>query len=135
MWQEEFKPLPVQIWLAELASLVSRCSESPREVEDRIVRRAYHLSRLSPLAIRKITVPAASERELEAALDREDTEEAAMIVMGLNSVVELLDCTDTGCHVAEFTPKDGEPVRFEAASPALAMVGAWASFLTTIPRV
>jgi hypothetical protein len=134
VWREEFKPLPIDIWLAELERLVARCAQGASEDEDRAVRRAYNLARLSPLAVRKVLAPFAAESELESTLEDGQIEEAAKIAIGVKAEVEVRDSPSSARTLAIFTLPGDEPVHFEAASPALAMIGAWASFLTTIQQ-
>ncbi len=131
MWREEFKPLPIEVWLEELEKLVVRCAQESLEDEDRTVRRAYNLARLSPLPVRRVMAPSASESELEFALEGERIEEAAKLVIGLGAKIDILESPDAPRTRAILTPKGDEPIEFEASSPALAIIGAWASFLTT----
>ena len=134
MWREEFRPLSFEIWLDGIEKLVARCSAGTCEEEDRAVRQAYHLARLSPLAIRKIQAPFASESELEDLIDHGEIEQAAKAAIGGKAAVNIADDPNSGRHIANFIQPGDEPVQFEAASPALAIIGAWASFLKTIRR-
>lgn len=134
MWGEEGRPLPLDMWLLELGKLCARCSYGPRSGEERVVRRAFHLARLSPLGVRRILLFTDSESDLEAVLEAGDVERAALMVVGGNAMVETDRRGEEGRHFATFVPYGEDPVRFEAESPALAMIGAWAHFLTTVRR-
>lgn len=131
MWHEEFKPLSTAIWLSELEKLAKRCAENSFECDDRAVRQAYNLGRLSPLALRKMLGPFVSESELESVLEDGQNEKAAKLAIGSNTTADLLNCSDAMRSRATLTFQGGEQAAFEASSPALAIIGAWASFLTT----
>lgn len=132
MWREECKPLPTEVWLDELAKLVSSCAQHSPEGEDRAIRQAYHLARLSPLPVKKLLSPFVSESELESALEEEQAEEAAKLAIGSAAKIQLSDRSPRTLAILTF--EGDEPREFEASSPALAIIGAWASFLTTVPQ-
>jgi len=84
--------------------------------------------------VRRILIFTDSEHDLEAALESGDMERAALMIVGENAMVETDRRGEDGRHFATFIPYGEMPVCFEAESPALAMIGAWAHFLTTARR-
>ncbi len=134
MWREEFKPLPIEVWLAELERLVAYCAQESLEDDDRAVRRAYNLARISPLPVRRFLAPLASESELESSLEAKQIEAAAKIAIGFSAKIEVSDRPNSPRTLAILTVQGDQPIEFEASSPARAIIGAWASFFTTIQR-
>jgi hypothetical protein len=130
VWQEELTPLPVEIWLSELDELVGRCAWLSADAADRAVRSAYHLSMLSPPPVRRLFGNGMSESELEDLLERGEADDVAAAIAESAGSIHLIQRDGTPRYVATFD-LDEEEVAFEAASPALAIVGAWASALTT----
>ncbi len=129
MWRENFKPLDAGLWFREIERLAASCAQDRREREDRAVRRAYHLTMIAPMAMRKMLTPALSESEFETMLDQGDSEQAATAILRMCAAVEISHAPTPGRHLAKVTVAGERPLCFEGASPALAMIGAWAQFL------
>jgi len=121
------KPLPAGIWLSELRKLAESCANDNGEAEDRAVRRAFHVLKLSPPAIARIWAADLSESEMETMLDQGHAREAACEIVGSHASVEMSG--DAKRHVAVLQFDGDAPVRAEAATPALAMISAWATLL------
>ena len=129
MWREKFKPLSADLWVREIERLAVLCAQWPRNWEDRAVRRAYHLMMIAPLPLRDAALP--ELLELESMLDEGETAKAARAVLRNFATVQTFASLDQGRHVARLTiARETTVVCFEAATPALAIVGAWAQFLT-----
>lgn len=99
---ENDDPLPAGIWLAELRRLANDTDIA----EDRAVRRAFHLRRLSPPAIARLSEFTLSEEEMELMLEEGRAYEAASLIV---------DAHGTAC------PDFNENI------PALDMINAWAN--------
>jgi len=124
---EDEKPLPAGIWLSELRKLAESCANDNGEAEDRAVRRAFHVLKLSPPAIARIWAADLSEGDMEAMLEQGNAREAAGQIVGSHASVEM--AADTKRHVAVLQFDGDQPVRAEAATPALAIISAWAALL------
>ncbi len=131
MWQEECGPLPIETWLAELNELIGRCAWLSADAADRAVRSAYHLSVLSPLPIRRFFGDAMSESELEDLLERGEADDVAAAIAESAGGICLVRRSGLPRYIATFHVDEEKAATFEAASPALAIIGAWASALTT----
>lgn len=132
MWHEDKKPLPTETWRLELEKLAGLCASLPAADAERAVRRAYHLLALSPLAIRRIFGETISESELEEMLDLGQADSLAMDIVHRLANIRLVRVGPANRFVAEFHLEQHEMITFEGASPALAIVGAWASWLKTV---
>lgn len=120
-------PLPIGVWLSELRKLAEICANDNGDTEDRAVRRAFHVLKLSPPAIARIWAADLSESDLETMLEEGHASDAACVIVGAHAKVELSGGAAKHVAVLQF---DGEaPVRAEAATPALAMISAWATLL------
>lgn len=122
--------LPAGIWLSELRKLAESSANDNGDTEDRAVRRAFHFSQLSPLPISRIWKPLLSEADLEALLDQGKIQQAALEVIGSDTAIEISSDAAGPRSVAVVRYDDREPVSAEAATPALAMISAWAKFLS-----
>lgn len=122
-------PLPSGIWLSELRKLSDCCVSADGDTEDRAVRRAFHFLKLSPPAISRAWASEMSEGDMETMLEQGKAQEAACGIVGSHTEVEL-SAGGKSRHVAVLHFDDGQPVRAEAATPALAMISAWARLLS-----
>ena len=122
-------PLSSGLWLRELRRLHARCAREASSFDDRAIRKAFHLAKLSPRPLRPLLVPLVSEDELEALLEK-----------GLHQVAAEM-VTRQHVNLAQHAPRSGRysatmqmdsyrKVEFEGASKALAIIGAWSGFLT-----
>lgn len=130
MWREELRPLPTEIWLAEMDELRSHALVL---AEDHAVRRAFHLSMLSPMPVRRAFAPGLTESELELLLERGEADRAAAAIADGAGAMDVARCSGTDRYRAVLNVEEGEDICFEAASPALARIGVWATYLTTAP--
>jgi hypothetical protein len=121
-------PLPTGIWLSELRKLAESCANDNAEAEDRAVRRAFHVLKLSPPAIARIWSANLSENDLEIMLEQGQASKAACEIVGRHASIKISDALGHR-HVAVLKPDGDDPVSAEAASPALAMISAWATML------
>ena len=123
------EPLPIGIWLSGLRKLAESTANDNGDAEDRAVRQAFHFSKLSPLPISRIWKPLVSEDEMEALLEQGKVQQAASEVIGGDTAIEL-SSVSAPRHIAVVRYDNDPPVSAEAATPALAMLSAWAKFLT-----
>ena len=130
VWRERFRPLPVELWLRELDRLSVWCEHEASQVDERAVRRAFHLGTLAPLGISGILAPTIALAELDALLDEGAIEQAARAAIGTDASIEVTSLPERGRWVAVFGLGDDAPVRCEAPTAVRAMIGAWATFLT-----
>lgn len=133
MPEEQERALPTGVWLNELRRLSDSCVEDDGRAEDRAVRRAFHCLKLSPPSIARMWDSDLSESRLEDLLDRHEASQAACEIIGGRAGVKLSPAGDAHRHIAELRFDDEHPVFAEAATPALAMISAWAQLLSA-PR-
>lgn len=131
MWRDEFKPLPVELWLSELGNFLVFCADAETADDDRAVRRAFHLAKIAPLAVRRMICPAFSESDLEDFLERQGSLEAALRLVQSHAQIEVAIRRGDSGDVAAIRYDDEQPSEFAAPSPTRALLGAWAEFLTT----
>jgi hypothetical protein len=128
---DEFEePLPIGIWLSELRKLARSCANDNGDAEDRAVRRAFHFLKLSPRPIAAAWNFRLSEDEIEQMLDHGRAQDAAREIVGSSTAVELSQSQTGPRHVAVLRFDGDAPVQAEGATPALAMISAWARLLT-----
>jgi hypothetical protein len=125
-------PLPIGIWLSELRKLADCCANDNGTCEDRAVRRAFHFLKLSPHPIANRWDFGMSEDELEAMLEQGRARDAASEIIGGDAEIELSSSTDGPSHVAVLRYDQDQPVSARAATPALAMISACATYLAVI---
>ena len=130
MSYEVEEPLPVGIWLSELRKLAESCANDNGDAEDRAVRRAFHFLKLSPRPIAARWDFGITEDEIERMLDQGRAQDAASEIIGGDAAIELSSSIDGPSHVAVLTYDEKLPVTAQAATPALAMIGAWAKFFS-----
>lgn len=121
--------LSAEIWLREMQMLIKRCRHDSSRFEDRIMRKAFHLAVLSPPPYRQMLNVRLTERELEMWLDLGDIEHVARSIAGADVQVAFINATEYGCYRAALFNRPHSVVSAEGASPALAILGAWASSL------
>lgn len=129
MRSEENDPLPLRLWLTELDRLSVTCLSASGQEEDRAVRRAYYLMKLAPPSLRSILAPFLMESDVEAMLEQGRAEQAAMLIVGERARVSFSQSLVTHGTLASLTYDDSDPVMMEAATPALALIAAWAKLL------
>ncbi len=127
MWRGKLRPLPTELWLAEVTELLDACGTLLPDEEDQAVRRAFHLAELSPLILRQLLTPAVSFDEMERLLEKGETEQAATAVVGKSASVDHIGEGTSGTHAVTFTMGSDAPVRFSGPSSALAIIGGWAT--------
>lgn len=121
--------LSVEIWLREMQMLVKRCSHEASRFEDRVVRKAFHLAVLSPPPFRQMLNVRLTERELEMWLELGDIEHVARSIAGTPIQLTFLASSEEDRYRAALFDRANFAVNFEGASPALAIIGAWAHSL------
>jgi hypothetical protein len=125
-------PLPFTVWLSEIAALSDRCAADPPGEEDRAVRRAFHLFKLSAPAIRSLADPYLEESLVELVLEREGAEAAVRLIAGERATFTLAPAGSGASRVAaEIAFDGGRPVRGEGNSAAYAMIATWANYFKT----
>jgi hypothetical protein len=128
----EDEPLPFAVWLAEATTLSDFCTEASEADEDRAVRRAFWLFKHSVPAIRSLADPYLEESVVELVLQRDGAEAAFRLVAGERASFTVTPLEGDASRVVAEIAFDGErPTRGEGSSPALAMIAAWATYLTT----
>lgn len=135
MWRGKLRPLPTELWLGEVTELLASCEILSPEAEDQAVRRAFHLAELSPFILRRLLTPAVGFDELEVLLDKGETEQAAAAVVGKNASVDHIGERSPGIHAVTFTMGSDAPVSFSGPSPALAIIGGWATYLLQLRNI
>lgn len=132
MRSAEDDPLPFAVWLSEITALSNRCAVAPPGDEDRAVRRAFHLFKLSAPAIRSLADPYLEESLVELMLERDGAEAAARLIAGERASFAIAPAGDGTPRVAAEISFDGGPsVRAEGNSPVYAMIGAWTNYFRT----
>lgn len=125
------EPLPFAIWLSEIAALADCCAVAVPGDEDRAVRRAFHLFKLSVPAIRSLADPYLEESLVELTLEREGAEAAVRLIAGEHASVKIIAEEGAPRVAAEISFDRGRSVRAEGNSAAYAMIGAWANYFRT----
>lgn len=132
MRSAEDDPLPFAVWLTEIAALSNDCAAAPPGEEDRAVRRAFHLFKLSAPAIRSLADPYLEESLVELVLEREGAEAAVRLIAGERASFTTVPAKGAPSRVAaEISFDGGRPVRADGNSAAYAMIGAWADYFRT----
>jgi hypothetical protein len=132
MRSAEDDPLPFAVWLSEIAALSDHCAVAPPGEEDRAVRRAFHLFKLSAPAIRSLADPYLEESLVELMLEREGAEAAVRLIAGARASFTMAPAASDAARIAaEISFDGGRPVRAEGNSAAYAMIGAWADYFRT----
>ena len=126
-------PLSSELWLRELRRLHTRCAQEAPSFDDRAIRKAFHLAELCPRPLRGLLVPHISEDELEALLEQRLHQMAAEIVTRQH-VALAQHGSRSGRYGATMQMDPYRKVEFEGASKALAIIGAWAGFLTEMQQ-
>jgi hypothetical protein len=133
MRSAEDDPLPFGVWVSEIADLSDHCANAPPGEEDRAVRRAFHLFKLSEPAIRSLADPYLEEDLVELVLERDGAEAAAELIAGERASFAIAPANaGTSRIAAEISFDRGPPVRAEGNSAAYAMIGAWANYFRTV---
>jgi|GEM_PF-1347969 len=124
------EPLPLGLWLSELENLAVCCASQIGDAEDRALRRAHYLMVLSPRPIRRLSGTSPSELEVERLLEQGRQQDVAALIVGDSVPVRI--SPSNGGFLAVMTVDEARELQAEAATPALALVGAWARFLSQI---
>lgn len=128
----EDEALPFAVWQSEITALSDCCLTAPPGGEDRFVRRAFHLFKLSAPAIRSLADPYLEESVVELVLERDGAEAAVRLIAGERASFAIAPADDGVPRVsAEISFDGGRSVRAEGNSAAHAMIGAWANYFTT----
>ena len=132
MRSAEDDPLPFAVWLSEIATLSDCCAIAPPGEEDRAVRRAFHLFKLSAPAIRSLADPYLEESLVELMLEREGAEATVKLIAGERASFTIAQADDGPSRIAaEISFDGGRPARAESNSAVYAMIGAWANYFMT----
>lgn len=122
-------PLPFAQWLSEIESLSDDCADAAPGDEDRAVRRAFHLFKLSAPAIRSLGDPYLEESLVELILERDGPEAAVRLIAGDRASFGIAPANDgTPRIAAEISFAGGPSARGKGATPAYAMIAAWANY-------
>lgn len=128
MTTECFAPLLADLWLAELCTLVSWCEHAPDNVDERAIRRAFHLAVLAPPPLQRLSSPRIALDELEEMLEAGAVETAAFAVMGRAASIDLFETHASSTWFASFGFANDAPAYCEAPTAVRALIGAWAAF-------
>lgn len=120
----ERNTLSAELWLSEMHQLLIFCRRAPSTLEDRAIRKAFHLAQLTPAPFRQLLDVRLAERELEVLLELQDSEYAASLIVGERVQVVRPTTIDTSRYVARLE-QGGAFVEADGASPALAMLAVW----------
>ena len=120
-------------WLSGIQELAQTCAAEDGAAEDRAVRRAFHFLKLSPPGIARMWQSGLSEARMENMLERQNARDAACEIIGDHAAISLSVAGGARRHVAELRYDDEGSVSAEAATPALALIAAWAQMLS-VPR-
>lgn len=132
MRSAEDDPLPFAQWLSEIESLADDCADAAPGDEDRAVRRAFHLFKLSAPSIRSLGDPYLEESVVELILERDGPEAAARLIAGERAAFDITPANDVTPRIAADISFDGGPsARGSGATRAYAMIAAWANYFRT----
>lgn len=133
MRREQYDPLPFDLWLSELGKLAEASAIYAAEHEDRAVRRAFYLFKLAPPSIRRLGDPDLDEAVIELMLERGEAAHAARLIAGDRASITT-ERQRGRQHSVRMTLSEELSARGEGASPALALVSAWADLLRKAPE-
>lgn len=131
--RDSLAPLSSELWLKELSLLHERCAGEDHSFDDRAIRKAFHLAELCPQPLRALLVPHISEDELEALLEEGLHQQAAEFATRQHAASVqhgVQHGSGSNRYRAAMQMDSDLRVEFEAASKVLAIIGAWAGFLT-----
>lgn len=133
MRQQQDDPLPFDVWLSELGKLAEASVLYSGEDEDLAIRRAFHLFMLAPPSIRALGDPGLEQTTVELLLERGEAEQAARLIAGER--MHIVSERPAGLRATAIVSfPGGLSARGEGATPALALVRAWAELFRTAPR-
>ncbi len=133
MWRGELKPLDANLWFAQVRELARYCSTAPKESDAQAIRRAYHLVKVAPLALRRTALASTQieEMELEGILESGRMLQAAQRTVAIVTKIVDAPCNSNKSQ-AIFVDDAERADRFVAASPALAVIGIWAEYISSL---
>jgi hypothetical protein len=120
------EPLDVAAWFAAIGRLAGDLGDTQAAGHPRVVRRAFHLSRLAPDPLWAVFASPLSDEEFERELELAGADGAAAGFLNRNLELQIIE--RDGQRLAEVrSPALGASGQSVALSYALGVVGAWIS--------
>jgi hypothetical protein len=126
--------LAPELWLAQMKRLRQDCESEDRKYTEFALRRAFHLAELAPPPLSDFVTPGFQEDALEELIGRGSLQSAAQAIAGDQFKVTVSRLTGQSGHLAKVRDANGMTAAGRGASPALAILAAWACFLANPPQ-
>lgn len=131
MTSADSEPLDPASWFSRLRRLDAMASEGAPT--DRLIRVAYHLARLAPMAMRDIVPSPYSEEDLDAVLDCDAHEHAMLRLIGPKFALHLEKLRDETVFMAIVgLDSDADTGAAQSEDCATAVLMAWVRCLTNL---